>query len=163
MLISEVEKTSFLLPLVWRTLCPLFYRVEWRPRGVPKTLKRCLRGEDAMGAVEVAVATCICECRPSLGCRGDVGDGTVKDPRSLWRTCDPCGRCTGVVPLLTDGARGLVGTWLRGVDEERIIPSPRKPGRGGCRLVSRGGVNDRTVLNVAWIVAAFLPPSRDRQ
>jgi hypothetical protein len=35
-----------------------------------------------VGPVEVAVATCIYECRPSLGCRGDVGDGTVKDPRS---------------------------------------------------------------------------------
>jgi hypothetical protein len=34
------------------------------------------------GSVEVAVVTCLDECWPSLGCRGDVGDGTTKDPRS---------------------------------------------------------------------------------
>jgi hypothetical protein len=104
-------------------------------RGVPKTLRQCLRGEGAVGVVEVAVATCICECQPSVGCRGD---GTVKDPGSCDERVIPCGQRTGVVPLLTDGARGLVRTWLRGVDKERIIPSPRKPRRGGCRLVSRG-------------------------
>jgi hypothetical protein len=42
MLISEVEKIfvlSVLLVLVfWRTLCLLFYRVKWRPRG-PKSPK----------------------------------------------------------------------------------------------------------------------------
>jgi hypothetical protein len=63
-----------------------------------------------VGAVEVAVATCICECRLSLGCRGDVGDRTVKDPRSCGERAIPCGRRTGVVPLLTGGARGLIGT-----------------------------------------------------
>jgi hypothetical protein len=84
---------------------------------------------------------------PGVSC--DVGDGTVKDPGSCGECAIPCGRCTCVVPLLTDDARGLVGTRLRGVDEERIIPSPRKPGRGGCRLVSRGGVDDRIVLDVA--------------
>jgi hypothetical protein len=68
-----------------------------------------------VGAVEVAVATCICECQPSLGCRGDVGDGTVKDPGSCDERAIPCGRRTGVVPLLIDGARGRVGTQLRGL------------------------------------------------
>jgi hypothetical protein len=63
-----------------------------------------------MDAVEVAVATCICECRPSLECRGDVGDGMVKDPRSYDERVIPCGRRTGVVPPLTNSARGLVGT-----------------------------------------------------
>jgi hypothetical protein len=67
-----------------------------------------------VGAVGVAVATCICECQPSLGCRGDVGDGTVKDPGSCGERAIPCGRRAGVVPLLTGGARGPVGTWLRG-------------------------------------------------
>jgi hypothetical protein len=76
-------------------------------RGVPKTLRRCLRGEGTVGAMEVAVATCICECQPSLGCRSDIGDETVKDPGS-------CGQRTGVVPLLTDSARGRVRTQLRG-------------------------------------------------
>jgi hypothetical protein len=63
-----------------------------------------------VGAIEVAVATCICECQPSLGCRGDVGDGMVKDPRSCGERVIPYGRRAGVVPLLTDGAQGLVGT-----------------------------------------------------
>jgi hypothetical protein len=81
---------------------------------VLKTLRRCLGGEGAVVSVEVAVATCICECRPSLGCRGDVGDGTAKDPVSYSGRAIPCCRRAGVVPLLTDGARGPVGTWLRG-------------------------------------------------
>jgi hypothetical protein len=63
-----------------------------------------------VGAVEVAVATCICECRPSLGCRGDIGDGTVKDPGSCGERAISCDRRAGVVPLLTGDARGLVGT-----------------------------------------------------
>jgi hypothetical protein len=64
--------------------------------------------------MEVAVATCICECRPSLGCRGDVGDVIVKDPRSGDERAIPCGRHTGAAPLLTDDTRGRVGTQLRG-------------------------------------------------
>jgi hypothetical protein len=79
-------------------------------RGILKTLRRCLRGEGAVGAVEVVVATCIYECQPSLGCHGDVGDGTVKDPRSCGERAIPCGRRTSVVPLLISGARGLVRT-----------------------------------------------------
>jgi hypothetical protein len=78
---------------------------------VLKTLRRCLGGEGAVSAVEVAIATCICECRPSLGCRGD---GTVKDPVSCGGRAIPCCHRAGVVPLLTGGARGPVGTWLRG-------------------------------------------------
>jgi hypothetical protein len=79
-----------------------------------------------VGAVEVAVATCIYECRPSLGCRSDVGDGTVKDPGSYDERAIPYGRCTGIVPLLTDGARGRV--IAEGVDAEQIRSDPKKPG-----------------------------------
>jgi hypothetical protein len=64
--------------------------------------------------VEVVVATCICECQSSMGCRGDVGDGTVKDSGSYDERAIPCGRCTSAAPSLTDGARGRVGTQLRG-------------------------------------------------
>jgi hypothetical protein len=108
MLISEVEKTSVSLSLFGEPSAFSFIESSGG-RGVLKTLRRCLGGEGAVGAVEVAVATCICECQPSLGCRGDVGDRTVKDPTSCGRAI-PCGRHTGVVPLLTGGARGLIGT-----------------------------------------------------
>jgi hypothetical protein len=67
-----------------------------------------------VSAVEVAVATCICEGRSSLGCCGDVGDGTVKDLGSCGKRAIPCGRRAGAAPLLTGDARGLVGMWLRG-------------------------------------------------
>jgi hypothetical protein len=63
-----------------------------------------------MGDVEVAIATCPGEGRPSLGCRGDVDDGTVKSPRSCGGWVISYSRRAGVVPLLTGGARGLVGT-----------------------------------------------------
>jgi hypothetical protein len=79
-------------------------------RGVLKTLRRYLGGEGTVGAVEVAVATCICEYWPSLGCHGDVDDGTVKDSGSCGERAIPCGRRAGVIPLLTGGARGLVRT-----------------------------------------------------
>jgi hypothetical protein len=36
--------------------------------------------------------------------------------------------------------------------------SPRKPGRGGCCFVRRGGVIGRIVLDMVCIVAAFLSP-----
>jgi hypothetical protein len=63
-----------------------------------------------MGAVEVAVATCPGKGRPSLGCRGDVDDGTVKNSGSCGGRATPCSRRAGVVPLLTGGAPGLVET-----------------------------------------------------
>jgi hypothetical protein len=59
-----------------------------------------------MGVIEVAVAT----CRPSLECHGDVGDRTVKDPGSFGGRAIPYCHRVGVVPLLTGGARGPVGT-----------------------------------------------------
>jgi hypothetical protein len=42
-----------------------------------------------MGAVEVAVAACSGNGRPSPGCRGDVDDGTVKGPRSCVERAIP--------------------------------------------------------------------------
>jgi hypothetical protein len=45
-----------------------------------------------------------------------------------------------------------------GVVEERIRPSPWKPGLGGYRFVSRGGFDRSTVLDMARVVAAFSPP-----
>jgi hypothetical protein len=75
MLISGVEKTSLFVLLSSREPIALSFIGSSGGRGVPKTLRQCLRGEDAVGAVEVAIATCICECQPSLGCRGDVGTG----------------------------------------------------------------------------------------
>jgi hypothetical protein len=63
-----------------------------------------------MGAVEVAVATYPGSCRPSLGRRDDVDDGTVKHLGCCSGRAIPCDRRTGVVPLLTDGSRGRVGT-----------------------------------------------------
>jgi hypothetical protein len=60
-------------------------------RGVDETLGRCLKGEGSTGAVEVAVATCSMNGRPSLGYHGDVRDGTAKDPGSCGeRTCRHC-------------------------------------------------------------------------
>jgi hypothetical protein len=63
-----------------------------------------------VGAVEVDVATCPCKCRLSLECHGDVGDRTVKAPGSCFGRAIPCCHRTGVVPLLTGGAQGLIGT-----------------------------------------------------
>jgi hypothetical protein len=63
-----------------------------------------------MGVVDVAVATCPGACRPFPGRRSDVDDGTVKHPRCCGVRAIPCGRRTRVVPLLTDGIRGWVGT-----------------------------------------------------
>jgi hypothetical protein len=45
------------------------------------------------------VATCPGACRPSLGRRGDVDDGTVKYPRCCIGRAISCGQRTGVVPL----------------------------------------------------------------
>jgi hypothetical protein len=80
-----------------------------------------------VGAVEVVVATCPCKCRPSLECHGDVGDGMVKDPSSCGGRAIPCCHRMGVV-LFVDWRRSRPGQDVaEGVDEEWIIPSPRKP------------------------------------
>jgi hypothetical protein len=79
-------------------------------RGVQKTLEWCLGGEGMMGAIEVAVATCPGEGRPSLGCHDDVEDGMVKSPGSCGGRAIFYSRRVSVVPLLIGGARGLVGT-----------------------------------------------------
>jgi hypothetical protein len=56
MLISEVEKMSVLLPFFGESFAFSFIESS-RCRGVLKTLRRCLGGEDAVGAIEVAVAS----------------------------------------------------------------------------------------------------------
>jgi hypothetical protein len=63
-----------------------------------------------MGAIEVAVAACSGDGRPSPGCRGDVDDGTVNDPGPCVERAIPCSRRAGAIPLLTGGDRGRVGT-----------------------------------------------------
>jgi hypothetical protein len=63
-----------------------------------------------VGAVEVAVATCPGNGRPSPGCCGDVDDGTMKGPGSYGERAIPCSRRMDVILLLTDSARGLVRT-----------------------------------------------------
>jgi hypothetical protein len=77
--------------------------------GYKKTLGRCLGGEGSAGTVEVAVATCPGNGRPSPGCRGDVDDGTVKHPRCCGGRAIPCSHRASVVPLLTGSGRGQVG------------------------------------------------------
>jgi hypothetical protein len=61
-------------------LSPLPFIGSSEDSGAPKTLRQCLRGEGSMGAVEVAVAACSGNGRPSPGCRGGVVNGTVNDP-----------------------------------------------------------------------------------
>jgi hypothetical protein len=114
MLISEVEKSVYLfssvlyMPLGEPSALPFIWSSEGS--GAHKTLRRCLIDEGSMGAVEVAVAACSGNGRPSLGCRGDVVDGTMNDPGSCVERAIPCSRRAGVIPLLTDGGRGRVGT-----------------------------------------------------
>jgi hypothetical protein len=60
-----------------------------------------------MGA---AVVTCPGACKPSLGRRDDVDDGTVGHPGCYRGRAISCGRRASVIPLLTDGGRGRVGT-----------------------------------------------------
>jgi hypothetical protein len=78
--------------------------------------------------VEVVVATCSRNGRPSPGYRGDVGDGTVKDPGSYGGRVIPCSRCASIIPLF-DRRRSRPG-WdvAEGVDKEQIRPDPRKHG-----------------------------------
>jgi hypothetical protein len=114
MLISEVEKSVYLFPSVSfvnlgePSALPFIGLSEGS--GAPKTLKRRLRGEGLMGAVEFAVAACSGDGWPSPGCHGDVDDGTVNDPRPYVERVIPCSRRVGVIPLLTDHGRGRVGT-----------------------------------------------------
>jgi hypothetical protein len=109
MLISEVEKISIFVVLFAEPSALSFIESS-EGQGISKTLRRCLRGEGSAGTAEVVVATCPSNGWPSPGCHGDVDDGTVKGPGSYGERAIPCGRRTGVIPLLTGGARGLVGT-----------------------------------------------------
>jgi hypothetical protein len=114
MLISEVEKSFYLFPSV--SFVPLGepsglpFIGSSEGSGAPKTLRRRLRGEGPMGAVEVAVAACSSDGQPSSGCCGDVDDGTMNDPRPCVERAIPYSRCSGVIPLLTSSDRGRVGT-----------------------------------------------------
>jgi hypothetical protein len=90
----------------------------------------------------------VAKCWPSSEYQGDVGDGTVKDPGSCGGRAIPCCRRAGVCSFV-DRRRSRLGRDVaEGVDEERIMQSPRKPGRGGCRLVPREGVVGRIVFDV---------------
>jgi hypothetical protein len=60
--------------------------------------------------VGAAVATCPGACRPSLGRRSDVDDGTAGHPGCCRGRMIPYGRRAGIIPLLTDDSRGQVGT-----------------------------------------------------
>jgi hypothetical protein len=57
--------------------------------------RRCLGGEGGAGTVGVAVVTCPGTCRPSLGCRGDVDDGTAVHPGCCRGHAIPCSRRMG--------------------------------------------------------------------
>jgi hypothetical protein len=62
--------------------------------------------------------------------------------------CDPLQSAYGRHSSVDRQRSRLGQDMTEGVDEKRIRPSPIKPGRGGCRLVSRGGVDGRTMLDV---------------
>jgi hypothetical protein len=81
MLISEVGRCLshiFVLrrPILRKLLALSFYRLKGRIR-LTTNPRRCLGGEGGASTVGVVVATCPGACRPSLGRRGDVDDGTV--------------------------------------------------------------------------------------
>jgi hypothetical protein len=105
MLISKVEEVFVLVPLSGEPSALSFIESS-EGRGIPKTLRWCLRGEGSMVAVEVVVATCPGNGRPSPGYHGDVDDGTVKGPRSCGERVVPYSRRASVVPLLTGSGRG---------------------------------------------------------
>jgi hypothetical protein len=109
MLISKVEEVSVLVPFS-REPSALSFIESSGGRGIPKTLRRCLRGEGSAAAVEVVVATCPGNGRPSPGYRGDIDDRTVKGPGSCGEHTIPCSRHVSVVPLLTSSGRGWVRT-----------------------------------------------------
>jgi hypothetical protein len=91
MLISEVEEVPVFVVLYLENPLPSLFIESSEGPEVPKTLRRCLRGEGSVGAVEVAVETCPGNGWPSLGYRGDANDGTVKGPRSYGECTIPCG------------------------------------------------------------------------
>jgi hypothetical protein len=93
MLILEVEECLVVFVLRFFPLgeSPTFPFIgSSEGRGVD-TLGRCLKGEGSTGAVEVVVATCSRNGRPSPGYHGDIRYGTVKDPGSCGeRMCRHC-------------------------------------------------------------------------
>jgi hypothetical protein len=101
MLISEVERRSILFSrrslfvLLPRELLALpFYRLKGRIR-LTTNPRRCLGGEGGASTISVAVAMCPGACRPSLGRRGDVDDGSARYPGCCRGRVIPCGRRTG--------------------------------------------------------------------
>jgi hypothetical protein len=101
MLISEVWKMSILFfhPLLFVVppsglLALPFYRLKGRIR-LTTDPRRCLGGKGEVSIVCVAVATCPGACRPSLGRRGDVDDGTTGHPECCSGRAFSCGRRTG--------------------------------------------------------------------
>jgi hypothetical protein len=96
MLISEVWEMSILFfrPLLsvvtlGELLALPFYRLKRRIRLITNP-RRCLRGKGEASIVGVAVATCPGACRPSLGRRGDVDDGTAGHPECYSGRAIPC-------------------------------------------------------------------------
>jgi hypothetical protein len=106
MLISEVEKTSILLSFCSREPSAISIIESSEGRGVTKTLRRCLRGECSADAIEVVVATCPGNGRPSPRCCGDVDDGTVKGPRACVERAISCSRRAGVIPVAVEAGSG---------------------------------------------------------
>jgi hypothetical protein len=94
MLISEVEEVPVFVILCLENPLPSLFIESSEGPEVPKTLRRCLRGEGSAGAVEVVVATCPDNGWPSPGYRGDADDGIVKGPRSYGKRAIPYGRRT---------------------------------------------------------------------
>jgi hypothetical protein len=101
MLISEVWEMSILFFRPLLSIVPLgellvlpFYRLKGRIR-LTTNPRRCLGGKGEASTVGVAVATCPGACRPSLGRRGDVDDGTAGHPECCSGRAIPCGRRMG--------------------------------------------------------------------
>jgi hypothetical protein len=70
------------------------YRLKGRIR-LTINPRRCLGGEGGASIVGVAVATCPSACRPSLGHRDDVDDGTTGHLECCRGCVIPCSRRTG--------------------------------------------------------------------
>jgi hypothetical protein len=71
-----------------------FYTLRGRIR-LTTDPKRCLGGGGGASTVGVAMATCPGACRPSLGRRGDVDDGSAGHLGCCRGRVIPCGRRTG--------------------------------------------------------------------